>query len=100
VVFSALAWCRLGALGDAMAQMFCTQCGQIGEPQKKTKGSVMIEIVLWLFICLPGFIYSLWRMTTKFFACRTCGGIALVPPNSPVAQQMLAMRGQGGAPRS
>lgn len=72
-----------------MAVMFCTQCHTQGTPATKTKGSVLIEIVLWLFICLPGLVYSLWRMTSRERVCKSCGSAMLVPLNSPAARAAL-----------
>jgi hypothetical protein len=68
----------------------CTACGSVGRPERVTKGSFLIELALWLFFLLPGLIYSLWRMTSKHWACRQCGSPSLVPANSPVGQKLIA----------
>ncbi len=73
-----------------MAEMFCTACGTTGKPKRMTRGSILIEIVLWLCFIVPGIIYSLWRMTTRYNACRQCGSQAIVPLDSPMARQMRA----------
>ncbi len=74
------------------SDMFCPNCGTIGTPKKVTKGSILIEIVLWLFMILPGLLYSLWRLSTRHSACPSCGAPNMIPANSPKA---LAARGQG-----
>jgi hypothetical protein len=47
----------------------------------KQAGSFLIELVLWLAACVPGLIYSLWRLTTAK-RCGSCQG-ELVPLESP-----------------
>jgi hypothetical protein len=51
------------------SEKFCPNCGTIGKPKKKTKGSFAIEVLLWLCFLIPGLIYSLWRMTSKVPVC-------------------------------
>lgn len=64
---------------------FCTSCGHEGPTDQKTKGSIWIEIILWLCFLVPGVIYSIWRHTTRTMVCKSCGASTLVPPSSPVA---------------
>lgn len=74
-----------------MAQkLVCTACGHLGEPRVTTKGSTLIEIILWCFFLVPGIIYSIWRRSKKPKVCRVCGGTALIPQSSPMAQKMIA----------
>lgn len=73
-----------------MAQMICTACGTIGYPKKVTKGSFAIELVLWLAFILPGLIYSLWRLTTRYKACPQCRSPYIVPLNSPRGRKLAA----------
>ena len=42
----------------------CLRCRSVGTPRKVTAGSFGIELVLWLFLLIPGLVYSLWRMTS------------------------------------
>lgn len=65
--------------------MYCTACGHEGETATTTKGSVLIELVLWLSFIVPGLVYSLWRVNSRHKTCSTCGSSALVPSTSPVA---------------
>jgi len=70
-----------------MAQkLVCTACGHFGEPKEVTKGSGLIEIILWFFFIVPGIIYSIWRRSNKPKVCRVCGSTALIPSTSPMAQ--------------
>ena len=69
-------------------QMYCTACGTVGPSKTVTKGSLLIEIVLWLFFLVPGLIYSIWRLTSRHEACKACGSKAIIPLDSPRAQQL------------
>jgi len=77
-----------------MRQLICSTCGTVGKPKSVTKGSTLIELVLWLCLLVPGFIYSLWRLTTRTKACRSCGAENLVPMESPVGKKLLKDFGQ------
>ncbi|EEF63328.1 hypothetical protein Cflav_PD5963 [Pedosphaera parvula Ellin514] len=52
----------------------CETCGTNAKPKLETKGSFLVELLLYLFFCLPGFIYTAWRMTTRQKVCPNCGG--------------------------
>ena len=70
--------------------MICPDCGYQGKPKTKTKGSILIEIVLWLFLIVPGLVYSLWRHTSgRYKACPTCGGANMIPQNSPKGRKLI-----------
>lgn len=70
------------------AALFCTTCGHEGKTRTVTRGSIAIEIVLWLCLLVPGLIYSIWRLSSKTEACSSCGATTLVPATSPVAVKM------------
>jgi hypothetical protein len=72
-----------------MAKKLCTVCGYSGKTKTITKGSLIIEIFLWLLILVPGLIYSLWRLTSRYEACGSCGSPAVIPLNSPAARERL-----------
>lgn len=73
-----------------MKKMICTMCGMTGKPKRVSQGSILIEIVLWCCLLVPGILYSLWRMTSKKTVCRHCGSPNMVPLNSPVGRQVHA----------
>jgi hypothetical protein len=80
--------------------MVCTTCGHLGRAVQITKGSLGVEIVMWIAFLLPGVVYSIWRLVTRKSGCAECRGTALVPPTSPVGKRMLAeaeMAAQGQA---
>jgi hypothetical protein len=71
-----------------MSTMICTQCGTISNSKTVTRGSFLIEIVLWLCFVVPGLLYTMWRLTTRSKACTACGATTLVPVHSPVGRKL------------
>lgn len=67
----------------------CGNCGSDTNAETKTPGSILIELVLYLFFIIPGIVYSLWRSSSRKKICHACGGHHLLPRNSPFAQQLL-----------
>lgn len=74
-----------GSVGVSGPAVFCTSCGHEGPAKSVTRGNLAIEIILWLCFFVPGLIYSVWRLSSKYKACTSCGARSLVPVNSPVA---------------
>lgn len=72
-----------------MADMICTACGERGSGKVITKGSILIELILWLCFLVPGLIYSIWRHSSRYNGCRSCKSTALVPVKSPVGQKLM-----------
>ena len=79
-----------GSVGVSGPVLYCTTCGAEGRAKTKTRGSLALEIVLWCFFLVPGLIYSIWRLSSKYKVCTTCGATTLVPLASPVAQRARA----------
>lgn len=80
---------------DAAKINYCTQCGsKFARPKTNTRGSFFIEIFLWLLLLIPGIIYSLWRLTTRYKSCPVCGSSQIIPTSSPAAQAALNAAGQ------
>src|SRR5947208_13045438 len=50
----------------------CTNCGYVRNPISITRGAFAIEVLLWLFFLVPGIIYSVWRLTSRYAACPKC----------------------------
>lgn len=68
----------------------CTQCGWQGSDARTiTKGSILIEFILWCAFLLPGLIYSVWRHTSRYKGCPKCGAPNLIPSDSPMARKIL-----------
>jgi len=66
----------------------CTQCGYTGQPITITKGSIWIEITLWLCFLVPGLIYSIWRLSSKYKACPQCKHNSMIPASSPHGRKL------------
>ena len=71
-----------------MKKLICSNCGTTGKPKTITRGSILIEIVLWCFLIIPGVVYSIWRLTTRAKACRSCGAANMVPLDSPMGKKL------------
>lgn len=67
---------------------FCRACGITGVPVTHTKGSILIEIILWLCFLVPGLIYTFWRHTSRAKVCASCNSTELLPPDSPMAKSI------------
>jgi RNA polymerase subunit RPABC4/transcription elongation factor Spt4 len=76
----------------------CPACGSRGEARTRTKGSVLIEIVLWLCLIIPGLIYSLWRISSREKVCPACGAAGMIPVNTPRGQQLLTQFARSSSP--
>jgi ssDNA-binding Zn-finger/Zn-ribbon topoisomerase 1 len=80
-----------------MANVICERCGEQGKPKRHTKGSMVIEIILWLCFLLPGLIYTAWRLNSRRDVCRACGSEDVLPINSPKGKKLAEEMG-GVAP--
>jgi len=69
--------------------LICTTCGYVGYPKKITKGSFLIELILWCFFFIPGLIYSIWRISSRYKACPECKSATMIPVNTPVGQKLI-----------
>lgn len=54
-------------------QIKCPNCTYEGAGKTYTPGSVFMELFLWLLLLVPGLIYSIWRLTARYFGCPLCG---------------------------
>lgn len=66
-------------------KMHCMNCGTEAEPKTNTRGSMGMEIILWLCFLVPGLIYSIWRLNAKEQVCPACKSNKLIPTNTPNA---------------
>ncbi len=67
----------------------CTTCGYVGYPRRIARGSFYVEIALWLFFGLPGLIYTIWRLTTRYEICPKCKNTSMIPIDTPRGQRLL-----------
>jgi hypothetical protein len=67
---------------------YCKTCGHVGHTKQHTKGSLAVELALWMLLILPGMLYSVWRLTTRREVCRLCESDQVIPNSSPEALRM------------
>lgn len=76
--------------GKISAQdLICTTCGSVGEYHETRPGSSLVEVILWLWMIIPGALYSAWRSSKKSAVCAVCGGRTLIKVETPVGRQVL-----------
>jgi hypothetical protein len=76
--------------GVDQKSLVCRSCGTVNNGRLVTRGSFVIEIILWICFLLPGLVYSIWRYNTQFTACNACGGKEMIPVDSPIGRQIVA----------
>lgn len=77
------------SLSRSEESLICTTCGaQTDTPHTKTRGSVVIEVVLWFALIIPGLLYSLWRQSTRQKVCPACGNATLIVANTPDGRKL------------
>jgi hypothetical protein len=86
--FGALAWWLLRPRPGK--PQVCAACEHVGPTRGHTRGSTVLELVLWLCFVLPGLVYSLWRLSTRRQVCAQCGSEQLVPLDSPAGRRIAA----------
>ena len=69
-------------------KFICTYCGYVGKPKRKTRGNFFIELILWLVLIVPGVIYSIWRLSTRYYVCPKCGSETMIPLDTPKGRQL------------
>lgn len=84
---AAMAWFVVSMFRGG-ARRFCASCGHLGRTRHQTRGSLAIEVILWLMFVVPGLIYTIWRHSTRTLVCHACGSINVIPPGSPMAVKM------------
>lgn len=71
-------------------KFICTSCGHVGQVERIMKGSFITELLLWLFLLLPGMFYTMWRYTSRYDGCPKCKKETMIPVDSPVGQKLLS----------
>ena len=70
-------------------EFYCPTCGALTNGRRKARGSMGVELLLWMLFIVPGLIYSLWRMGSKQTVCGACEAPGLIPSTSPRARREL-----------
>lgn len=79
-----------GPPGDSKHDMVCRSCGFVGRAPSMTRGSTAIDLVLWVCLIVPGLIYSIWRVSSRYYGCAKCGGKDVIPADSPIGRKIIA----------
>ena len=88
----------------------CTQCGYVGRPLYKVRGSFLVELILWILglialfflawwlIFIPLF-YSIFRLSGRYQECPQCHlHNTMIPLDSPRGRQLYAQLNNGHDP--
>ena len=70
-------------------EQICPNCGFRGRAKKFTRGSFFTELLLWLGFLIPGIVYSVWRLTSRYWGCPRCGAANMIPLDSPRGRKLL-----------
>lgn len=99
IIFGLIVWglVRLFSGGKGPT-MHCLTCGVEAPTERRTSGSIVIEVILWICFIVPGLIYSIWRLTTRRQVCSSCGSETIIPVDSPAAQNHRRVLAGGGPP--
>lgn len=71
--------------------LYCPSCGTTSDGTTHTRGSIFIELALWLCFLLPGLVYSVWRLSSRQQVCPCCRNPGLIPITSPKARKELGL---------
>ena len=71
------------------ANLYCPRCGSVSGGISHTRGSVLVELLLWLCFLIPGIIYSIWRVSSRNIVCPSCQSPDVISVDSPRARREL-----------
>ncbi|KKQ80321.1 MAG: hypothetical protein UT03_C0027G0009 [Candidatus Moranbacteria bacterium GW2011_GWD2_38_7] len=73
-------------------KMICARCGYIGQKERFSKGSYLLEIFLWCMLFVPGALYTTWRAFNEYHACPICRNEAMTPLDSQFGKEIFRER--------
>jgi len=79
---------------EKKTKYICSNCGTVGQPVVFTRGSFWIELVLWWFFIIPGFIYTWWRLSGRKKVCPVCKKETMIPLNTPLGEKTASEMGK------
>ena len=71
----------------------CENCGTVAVPRLETRGSFIVEIILWMLLLLPGFVYTIWRQGSKYEVCSSCKAKNPIGLKTPRGRELFAKYG-------
>lgn len=78
------------------SSVVCANCGSVDKTKLFTPGSILLEIVAWCLLLIPGILYSFWRLSGRRKVCAVCGSPNLVPAESPIGRRLIAEKPDDG----
>jgi hypothetical protein len=67
----------------------CLDCGFVGLPKQCKPGTFGVEVVLWVLLVVPGVVYTIWRLSSRYEGCAKCGSKRIVPAGENMAQTAI-----------
>lgn len=80
---------RRKKLKPVLIKYICSNCGYMGSSKTLTKGSCLIELILWFVFIIPGLIYTIWRISSRQGVCPACQYPNMIPANTPRGQKLI-----------
>lgn len=77
-------------------RMLCTDCHVTEHPATVLDGSDRLEMLAWLFLVIPGWLYCAWRHASRSKVCGVCGGGSLVREARRAAERLEEMPSANG----
>jgi len=69
---------------------FCKECHAVGTAAVHTPGNIVLELIAWCLMILPGILYTLWRNSAKKNVCKACGSEHIISVKLPLAKKLMA----------
>lgn len=76
-------------------EMVCATCGHVGRVKIEGRGSVLMLLVLFFFLIIPGVLYLVYMLTGGTSVCRSCGSREVIALTSPRGRELVARYGAG-----
>ncbi len=72
-----------------MPKYVCARCGCSAKPIIYRRGSIGVEIILWLCLIIPGLAYTVWRFVTRARICPNCYTDTMISTKSSLGQKLI-----------
>jgi len=59
-------------------EITCKNCGRVGKPKVVIQGNMPLEFILYLFLFVPGVVYTLWRCSNYHLECPKCSNMQVI----------------------
>lgn len=74
---------------ESFRKFICKSCHYTGRPKLFVPGSAIAEIILWLFMVLPGVLYTIWRRSSTKWVCPDCGSADIFLMSSRIGKRLI-----------